>query len=153
MLEPLRDCVVADFYAGTGNLGIEALSRGARYVVFIDNGQEGLGLIRENLDKLKIPVSTQGPARILPLEAGKAFHSLNQEKTRFDIVIADPPYESGVLQRIQKLLVQYPLLAPGGILAVEHGSQDMELDPNFPFPLVRQKKYGDTFLSLFKSPS
>ncbi len=49
MLEPLEGCVVADFYAGTGNLGIEALSRGANAVVFIDKGLDSLKLIRENL--------------------------------------------------------------------------------------------------------
>ncbi len=152
MLEPLRDCTVVDFYSGTGNLGIEAISRGAKQVVFVDNGKEGLDLIRENLEKLKIPVSGQGPAQILALEAGKAFYSLHQQKRTFDIVLADPPYEPGALKRVQKLLAQYPILAPGGILSVEHEALDMELDPEFPFPLVRQKKYGDTFLSLFKSP-
>src|ERR1700722_16273221 len=72
MLEPLRDCTVVDFYAGTGNLGIEAISRGAKQGVFVDNGQEGLGLIRENLEKLKIPVSSQGAVQILALDTAKA---------------------------------------------------------------------------------
>ena len=153
MLEPLRDCTVVDFYSGTRNLGIEAISRGAKQVLFVDNGQEGLELIRENLEKLKIPASAGGPAQILALDAAKAFYSLHQQKRTFDILLADPPYEPGALKRVQKLLAQYPILAPGGILSVEHEALDMELDPEFPFPLVRQKKYGDTFLSLFKSPA
>ena len=151
MLEPLRDCSVVDFYAGTGNLGIEALSRGAQSVIFVDNGREGLDLIKENLAALKIEVSAQGPARVLAQEAGAAFASFHQEKLAFDILLADPPYEAGVLKRIQNFLMKYPILKPGGILAVEHGAQDLEMDQAFPYPLARQKKYGDTYLSLFKN--
>ena len=58
MLEPLRDCRVVDFYAGTGNLGIEALSRGAAHVVFVDKGPESLKLIHENLESLGINPKT-----------------------------------------------------------------------------------------------
>ena len=151
MLEPIDGCSVVDFYAGTGNLGIEALSRRASEVVFVDNGFEGLKLIKENLDSLGIAVGPQGPAKIMNLEVGKAFYSLHQDKREFDILLADPPYEQGVLKRIQNLLVQYPILKAGGILAVEHGAKDTELAVDFPFPLVRQKKYGDTLLSLFKA--
>jgi len=151
MLEPLEGCSVVDFYSGTGNLGIEALSRRAESVIFVDNGFEGLKLIKENLETLGIVTGPQGPAKIMNLEVGRAFHSLYQEKLEFDILLADPPYEVGVLKRIQHLLMQYPILKPGGILAVEHEAKDTELEPDFPFPLVRQKKYGDTLLSLFKN--
>ncbi|HVM33683.1 MAG TPA: 16S rRNA (guanine(966)-N(2))-methyltransferase RsmD [bacterium] len=151
MLEPLRDSAVADFYAGTGNLGIEALSRGASSVCFVDNGREGLALIRENLASLKIAEGPMGPARVLALDVAQAFFNLHQEKRLFDIILADPPYEKGALKRLQNLLMKHPILKPGGVLAVEHGSQDLEMDPAFPHALSRQKKYGDTYLSLFKS--
>ena len=151
MLEPLRDRRVADFYAGTGSLGIEALSRGARSVVFVDKGAEGLALIRENLGKLKIPQGPGGPAQVLALEVGRAFAALSGEKRLFDVILADPPYEPGAARRVQGFLAEYPILAPGGVLAVEHGSVDLELDPDFPLPLVKQKKYGDTYLSLFRN--
>jgi 16S rRNA G966 N2-methylase RsmD len=53
------------------------------------------------------------------------------------------------LKRLQHLLVEYPILKEGGIFAVEHGSDDTDLMPDFPYPMVRQKKYGDTYLTLF----
>ncbi|MGH7739088.1 MAG: RsmD family RNA methyltransferase, partial [bacterium] len=106
MLEPLRDYAVVDFYTGTGSLGIEALSRGAYQVVFVDKGPEALGLVGENLSKLKIPIGFQAPAQVLALDAAKAFFSLHQEKRTFDLLLADPPYEAGAMRRVQNLLVQ-----------------------------------------------
>ncbi|HJT23966.1 MAG TPA: RsmD family RNA methyltransferase, partial [bacterium] len=92
-----------------------------------------------------------GNVRVLPSEVSKAFYLLHQEGKKFDILLADPPYETGVLKRLQHLLMEYPILKEEGIFAVEHGLKDTELAGDFPYPLVRQKKYGDTFLTLFKN--
>jgi len=152
MLEPLRDCRVVDFYAGTGNLGIEALSRGAAEVVFVDKAGESLKLIHENLESLGInPKSSGAVVKVLASEVSRAFYLLYQEGKKFDILLADPPYEIGVFKRIQLLLKEYPILNEGGILAIEHGAKDTEMAADFTFPLIRQKKYGDTLLSLFKN--
>jgi 16S rRNA (guanine(966)-N(2))-methyltransferase RsmD len=152
MLEPLTGLSVVDFYAGTGNLGIEALSRRAVEVVFVDKDVESLKLIEENLKSLGVDLKKH-PAniRILPSDVSKAFYLLHQEGKKFDILLADPPYEAGILKRIQRLLMEYPILKDEGVLAVEHGAKDTDLAADFPFPLVRQKKYGDTLLSLFKN--
>lgn len=152
MLEPLRDCRVVDFYAGTGNLGIEALSRGAAEVVFVDKGAGSLKLIHENLESLGInPKASGAIVKVLPSEVSRAFYLLHQGGKKFDILLADPPYEIGVFKRIQLLLMEYPILKEDGILAIEHGAKDTELAAEFPYPLIRQKKYGDTLLSLFKN--
>jgi 16S rRNA (guanine966-N2)-methyltransferase len=151
MLEPVRDCSVVDFYAGTGNLGIEAISRGASKVIFVDRAPDSLRLIRENLESLGINIRSNENVRILDLDVERAFYQLHQEGGKFDILIADPPYEEGVLKRIQRLLMEYPIIKEDGILAIEHGQKDTALDAEFPYPLVRQKKYGDTWLSLFKN--
>ena len=151
MLEPIEGCSVVDFYAGTGNLGIEALSRGASEVVFVEKAPDSLKLIHENLQSFGInPRRPAENIRIIPSEVSKVFFLLHQEGKKFDILLADPPYEAGVLKRLQALLMEYPILREGGIFAVEHGQGDTELIGNFPYPLVRQKKYGDTFLTLFK---
>lgn len=151
MLEPVVDCSVLDLYAGTGNLGIEALSRGANEVVFVEKAPDSLKLIHENLQSFGInPRKPVEKVRVLPSEVAKAFYLLHQEGKSFDILLADPPYEKGVLKQLQYLLMQYPILREGGIFAVEHGAGDTELAGEFPYPLVRQKKYGDTYLSLFK---
>jgi 16S rRNA (guanine966-N2)-methyltransferase len=152
MLEPLEGCSVVDFYAGTGNLGIEAISRGAREVVFVEKEPESLKLVNENLQSFGInPRDPKENIRVIPAEVARAFYLLRQEGKKFDILLADPPYETGVLKRLQHLLMEYPILKEGGIFAVEHGLKDTELLAEFPYPLIRQKKYGDTFLSLFKN--
>jgi len=150
MLEPVMDCTVVDFYSGTGNLAIEALSRGAIEVVLVDKSPEGLKLISENLQTFGVnPRDLKSGVRVIPHDVSKAFFLLHQEGKKFDILLADPPYEKGVLKRLQHLLVEYPILKEGGIFAVEHGSDDTDLMPDFPYPMVRQKKYGDTYLTLF----
>lgn len=152
MLEPVEGCTVVDFYAGTGNLGIEALSRGAGEVVLVDKDVDSLKLIRENLESLGLnPHNPHDHIRLLASEVSRAFYLLHQEGKKFDILLADPPYEKGILKQIQALLKEYPLLKEDGILAVEHSAKDMDLDGDFPYPMVRQKKYGDTMLTLFKN--
>ena len=154
MLEPLTGSSVVDFYAGTGNLGLEALSRGAVEVVMVDSGFESLKLMQENLRSFEINPKVFGsPVRVMPSEVSKAFHLLHQEGRKFDILIADPPYEKGVLKKLQGLLLQYPILKKDGIFAVEHGSDDTEVLADFAYPIVRQKKYGDTMLTLFRNDS
>jgi len=152
MLEPVEGCSVVDFYAGTGNLGIEALSRGASEVVFVEKATDSLRLISENL--LSFGINARQPGeniRIIPSEIAKAFYLLRQESKKFDILLADPPYEAGALKKLQHLLMEYPILKDGGIFAVEHGLKDTELVGEFPYRMVRQKKYGDTYLTLFRN--
>ena len=151
MLEPLEGSSVVDFYSGTGNLGIEAISRGAVEVIFVDKAFESIKLIQENLQVLGIDwKKQQNMVRLLSSEVSKAFYLFYQESKKFDIVIADPPYEKGVLKRIQRLLMEYPILNENGILAIEHDADDTDIEPDFPYPPIRQKKYGDTLLTLFK---
>lgn len=151
MLEPLSGLSVGDFFAGTGNLGLEALSRGASDVVFVEKAPESLKLIFDNLGQFGLnPRDPASGVRVLSTEVSKAFYLLHREGRKFDILLADPPYEAGVLKRLQHLLMEYPLLKPGGIFAVEHGLKDTELAGEFPYPMMRQKKYGDTYLTLFK---
>jgi len=152
MLEPVEGCSVVDFYSGTGNLGIEALSRGASEVVFVEKATDSLRLISENLLSFGInPRHPGGNIQIIPSDVTKAFYLLHQQGKKFDILLADPPYEEGVLKRLQHLLMEYPILKDGGIFAIEHGQKDTELVGEFPYPLVRQKKYGDTYLTLFRN--
>jgi 16S rRNA (guanine966-N2)-methyltransferase len=152
MLEPLEGCSVVDFYSGTGNLGLEAVSRGASEVILVEKNPVSLKLISENLQSFGInPRNPNEKTRVMATEVSKAFYLLHQNGRKFDILLADPPYEPGVLKRLQRLLMEYPILKENGIFAVEHGLKDTELEGGFPYPLVRQKKYGDTLLTLFKN--
>src|SRR5258708_31613331 len=135
MLEPVEGCSVVDFYAGTGNLGIEALSRGASEVLFVEKAPDSLKLISEHLQSFGInPRHPAENIRIIPSEVSKVFYLLHQEGKKFDILLADPPYETGVLKRLQSLLMEHPILKEGGIFAVEHGLKDTEMAVEFPYP-------------------
>jgi 16S rRNA (guanine(966)-N(2))-methyltransferase RsmD len=150
MLGPLEGSRVVDLFSGTGNLGIEALSRGASEVTFVDKSYDSIKLIRENLGSLGMDArSAESGFRIIQSEVSKAFYTLAQDQKVFDVVLADPPYEKGVSRILQNLMKTYPILAPGGLFSIEHGTEDIDFDPEFPYALVRQKKYGDTMLSLF----
>jgi 16S rRNA (guanine(966)-N(2))-methyltransferase RsmD len=150
MLGPLDGCRVVDLFAGTGNLGLEALSRGASEVIFVDKALDSIKLIRENLASLGLEArSIPSAIKILHMEVSKAFYLLSQDRKVFDVVLADPPYEKGVSRIVQNLMKTYPILAPGGLFSIEHEARDIDFDPEFPYAFIRQKKYGDTMLSLF----
>lgn len=153
MLEPWTDVKVLELYAGTGNLGIEALSRGAGEVVFVEHEIRCVQLIRENLTSLGLKEGSGPPAiRVVHQEVAQAFFSLHQMGKKFDVILADPPYAPGAAKIVQNLQKEYPLLNPGGILAIEHGEKDPDLAPDSTGELVRQRKYGETLLSLFRVP-
>ncbi len=153
ILEPWTDTHVLDLYSGTGNLGIEALSRGAVEVYFVDHEPLNLKLIRENLAELGLKEGLGPPhLKLLLQEVAQAFYQLHKDAKTFDVILADPPYEPGAAKIVQNLLKQYPILKPGGFLAIEHGEKDPDLEAEFTMELVRQRKYGETLLTLFKAP-
>jgi 16S rRNA (guanine966-N2)-methyltransferase len=153
MLEPWDDVKVLDLYAGTGNLGIEALSRGASEVLFVEKELACVRLIRENLASLGLKEGAGPPAiRVSHQEVAQAFFQLHQMGKKFDVIVADPPYAPGAARIIQNLYKEYPILTPRGILAIEHGEKDPDLAPDITGELVRQRKYGETLLTLFRVP-
>ncbi len=150
MLGPLEGNQVLDLYSGCGNLGLEALSRGAERVVFVDRHPESLALIRENLSSLGLE-PRDSRIRIIGQDVLQACRSLHLEGQSFDVILADPPYETGALRHVLEMMKEYPLFKAGALLAVEHHSKDTEMMPDFQPEMVRQRQYGDTSLSLFKS--
>lgn len=153
MLEPWDGVRVLELYAGTGNLGIEAISRGASEVVFVEREVGCVKLIRENLASLGLAEGVGTPfIKVYQQTVGQAFVQLHQAGKLFDVILADPPYAPGAARTIQNLLKEFPLLSSGGILAIEHGEKDLDLAPDIPGEMVRQRKYGETYLSLFRAP-
>jgi 16S rRNA G966 N2-methylase RsmD len=117
----------------------------------VDKAHDSIRLIQENLAALGLETPSRDlKIRVFHMEVSKAFFLFHQEGKSFDVVLADPPYEKGIARQVQNLMKAYPLLAPGGLFSIEHGAKDIDFDPEFPYALVRQKKYGDTLLSLFR---
>ena len=139
------DRQVLDIFAGTGNLGLEALSRGAAEAVFID--QATAALIRENAEYTHLVAQ----ADIL---RGDVFQHLQRFLTigrRFDLVFCDPPYHKGLWERALQFFDTTELLAPEGILVVEHGRDENKLPELKRLERVRNQTYGSTTqLSIFQ---
>lgn len=136
---------VLDLFAGSGGLGIEALSRGAATALFVDNHPDSLRLVRKNLEMTGL-----GPAaEILRMDVLKAVTLLATGDKRFDIILADPPYAEKEL--IEQLLLQLAANAPltvDGIIALETDSKTELLLPEN-LTLLNRKAYGDTAVWLF----
>ena len=125
---------VLDLFAGTGQLGIECLSRGAASAVFVDRRADAVKLIRENLKLTEL----QDRARVV---AGDSMEFLRSLRERFDIVFLDPPYEAGLLEPAVAHLTAFDILNPHGIIVAEHPA-DRSLPA--PAPGRRPRKRGMT---------
>ena len=144
LVGPVDDARVLDLFAGSGALGIEALSRGAASVVFVEHDADAVRTIERNLDHVRLT-----GARIV---RGDALWAIAQEATagaKYDLVLVDPPY--GMLTEIQPRLVRHlpPLLAEDGLLVVE---TDARTEPELPLPVRTSRKYGQTRVTLFEAP-
>jgi 16S rRNA (guanine966-N2)-methyltransferase len=129
--------MVLDLFAGSGNLGIEALSMGAKECHFVDKNKEAIQTITENLDKLGITASTTR-------RDFKEFIKSTDKK--FDIIFLDPPYNTGLLPPAVKLIESHNLLNDGGIVVIE----GLLVEYNTDLTLLKSKKYGDKFVSVYK---
>ena len=140
-LHDLDGARVLDLYAGTGALGIEALSRGAAHVVFVERSNASLAALRRNLLALELDDCT----RVVRGDVRSALRRIADEQMRFDLVLADPPYADAALAEPLALLVTGGLLAPDATVVVERSRRH-------PLPsvagLVSQgsRRYGDTEL-------
>jgi 16S rRNA (guanine(966)-N(2))-methyltransferase RsmD len=133
---------VLDLYAGTGALGIEALSRGAVSVVFVERASASLDALRRNLATLCLGESV----RIVARDVAAAVADLGRARERFDLVLLDPPYETGEDERTLRAVVAARILAPGALLVVER-SRRHALPPISGLALQDERRYGDTIVS------
>jgi 16S rRNA (guanine(966)-N(2))-methyltransferase RsmD len=135
--------VVLDLFAGTGNLGIEALSRGAKKTIFVEKGRQALRLIERNLTQFGLEERSE----ILPKDANRAIGILNQRGESFDLILMDPPYEKGLIQRTLMKLNSYPIYHKDSILVIEHDRREPLSTVMDGWNLIRQRRIGDTVIS------
>jgi 16S rRNA (guanine966-N2)-methyltransferase len=146
ILGPLSGENVLDLYAGTGALGIEALSRGAARAVFVENHGAALSAIHKNLEELDLT----SDAVVLPVPVERAARAL-QDKGPFDLVLCDPPWNSidSALRALKRLLAA-DLLRPGARLVIEHPADHaLELGGLPELEKSDVRRWGDTGASLF----
>jgi len=135
--------VVLDLFAGTGNLGIEALSRGARKVIFVEKGRQALRLIQANLNQFGL----EDRSETLPKDVNRAIGILKQRGECFDLILMDPPYERGLIQRTLMKLNSHQIYHRDSILVIEHNRREPLPHILDGWNLIRQQKIGDTLLS------
>jgi 16S rRNA (guanine(966)-N(2))-methyltransferase RsmD len=138
-LSNLDGASVLDLYAGTGALGIEALSRGASHVVFVDRSQASARAIHRNL----VALDVSARARVVRGDVRGALRRLADERLRFDLVLADPPYEGEDVAAPLALLVSGGLLAPDATVVVER-SRRHSLPAIEGLVSRDSRRYGDT---------
>src|SRR5262245_7474683 len=125
-----------DLYAGSGALGIEALSRGATATVFVDQAPASLDALRRNLADLEL----RGRARVVRGDVVRALRRLARERAQFDLVFADPPYASGEAARLLAEPALRDVLARGGTLVLECGRRH-DLPTPEGFAVVEERHY------------
>lgn len=132
--------VVLDLFAGSGQLGIEALSRGAKKCVFVDESAKSVSVVKENLQSTGL----MGQATLLKTD-GVSY--LNNCKSVFDIVFLDPPYHSSLLEQTLPLLS--PLLSDGGVVLCETTSDNSLPEKADKLSLKKTYKYGKIKIFLY----
>jgi 16S rRNA (guanine966-N2)-methyltransferase len=132
-----------DLYAGTGSVGMEALSRGASRTVFIEKDARLSRSLKKNLALFGFA----GASEILTMEVKKGIRLLADRQERFDIVFADPPYGKGLAGGTLELLCGGEIVAPGGIIILQHAASETIGERGGKFAVNDQKRYGESVLS------
>ncbi len=132
-----------DLYAGTGSIGLEALSRGARFCVFVEKSTTSLRLLRQNMEQSNFR------GIIISADAIHSFPRLVELKELFDLVFLDPPYEKGLVRITLSRLVHASILTDHAIIVAEHSVRENSGEISG-LELIRSYRYGDTVLSLYR---
>jgi 16S rRNA (guanine(966)-N(2))-methyltransferase RsmD len=140
----VEDANVLDLFCGYGGLGIEAISRGARHVHFVDVDPQALKQVTHFMGVLGI----DGQGTAIKRDFIKALKHLDENT--FDIILMDPPYNANFEEKSIKTIEKYNLLKPDGIIMVEHSSDNTLPDVVGKFVKFKLKEYGDTALSVYR---
>jgi 16S rRNA (guanine966-N2)-methyltransferase len=136
---------VLDLFAGTGALGIEALSRGAAAAVFVEDHPESLKVLRRNLADLGL----LDRATVWPLPVAAALKKLADRGERFGLAFLDPPYGGPDAVAALTALAELPLLTPGARVVVEHSRRESLPEACGPLAQLTQRRYGDTQVAFY----
>lgn len=144
LIGPVEDAAVLDLYAGSGAMGLEALSRGARSAVFVEAESEACRAIERNLEQLRLTGATVLCTNVLRALAADAAAG-----RRYDLVLVDPPYR--MFSSLQTALAAYlpAVLAEHGLLVVETSAKE---EPELPLAARTSRRYGAARLTLFEHP-
>jgi len=142
----IMDSEVLDLFAGTGSLGIEALSRGARLAVLVDKSRECCDIIKENLVHTKL----QEKCTVYNADFVDIVARMAGEGRKFDIILLDPPYNKNFIQEMLKILMKNDIIRNNGILIAEHRIDDTLPESEGMLKIADKRVFGDTVLSIYR---
>lgn len=160
IIKDIEDLSFLELFAGSGAVGLEAASQGANRVVFVENDPICIGVLKDNLAYLH-----PSACCLFPFDALKAIKKLAKEKKNFDIIFLDPPYckragtslqsrlnqaeSDSISKKTLKMLSTYDILAPNGLIVVQHFKKDILPGNLGDLTIFKQSSYGDTLLSFY----
>ena len=134
-----------EIFAGSGAVGFEALSRGVVELTLVESNPNSVLAIKRNIVLLNATA-----CNLYHLEAEKAVKLLSLDKKTFDIIFIDPPYLKDMAKKILQTLEGYDILSPNGLIVVQHSKLEQLSKDGLKFSLIKEAKYGDTWLSIFR---
>lgn len=140
------DSVVLDLFCGSGSLGIEAISNGARYCYFVDNGFKIVNILKENIQNFNI----ENKVSIINKDYENALRTFKTMNIKFDLIFIDPPYQDTVIENIIGLLTSNNLINKGGLVVCEYRFDVLD-ECYGKLKLLKMKKYSDTFISIYEN--
>lgn len=144
---------VLELFAGSGAVGIEALSRGAKSVTFIEHDPKCVDVIRKNLEILGYDLTLQKEpvCEVIHTDAFAAIKGLATRNRKFDLIFFDPPYGLDLGKKALKTLGAYDILHPNCFVVVEYSKRERLPDLEANFKLVTERQYGKSYLAIFQS--
>ena len=145
LFDEFYDMPVCDLFAGTGNLGLEAISRGASRCYFADSARESISLLKRNIAYCNV-----GDKAVLL--AGDYVTALQRIREKMSVIFLDPPYEAGYMQKAIETIDTLDLLEDGGSIVAEHSAFEKLDDSIGKYQKVKEKCYGKIVISIYRHP-
>ncbi|MGB9779249.1 16S rRNA (guanine(966)-N(2))-methyltransferase RsmD [Caldanaerobacter sp.] len=142
----IESSVFLDLFAGTGNVGIEALSRGAEFCYFVDKNLSSIRCIIENINKLNLKPF----CRILHMDAFVALDMFHKKGIKFDIIFLDPPYHQNLSEKALKRIASLEVLKEGGVVVAEIHKREELKERYGNLKKVKENRYGETILVFYE---
>lgn len=151
--QDLSGMFVLDLFAGSGAVGIEAVSHGAQWVIMVEKDPKCAEVIEENFRLLRAENDAQGslPYELLQTDVFAAVKFLAGQDKKFDMIFIDPPYSRGLAKKALKTLEAYDILQPNCVVFIQHDKKEILPEQQGRIVLFRQRKYGNTILSVYQT--
>lgn len=140
----IQNSIILDLFSGSGNLGIEALSQGAKYAYLVDNNSKAITVIKKNISDIRVENT-----KVLKFDYQKALEYFKENSIVFDVIFLDPPYDTDYIEKSISLIEKYKLLKTGGIIICE-SSDVNKIIYSSNYLCKKEKKYGDKWVVILE---